>query len=125
MIPQRLRMTACAVTIEFKVEAALVISDFEKEAKHARDVELLVAWDEGTTTSVQFGFADIRHSAYFPDRIFPGVGRYLVDTKTGAQVQILLLKPMIDNLKAGRPPIEAHPPAPAQTTAKRRPKGKK
>src|SRR5271157_2727284 len=112
-----------AQTIEFKVEASVIISDFEREAKAARDVNLLIAWDEGTTHSVQFGFADIGHSIYSPDKIFPGVKRYLNDTKTGAQVQVLLLKPIIENLKGGRPGIEtAATPVQGKATAMRRPK---
>lgn len=88
------------LVLEFKVEAASVIRDFEREEKSARDIHLLIAWKEGTSPSPRFGFADIEHSRYYPTRSFPRAQRYLEDTRTGAQVQVLLLKPIVQEALA-------------------------
>jgi hypothetical protein len=99
-----------ALTVEFKVEAAAVIDDFEKEAKNPKEIQLLIAWREGTTTSEHYGFADIQHSRYAPKKVFPAVQRYLQDTKTGAEVQVLLLQPIVETLRAGKgTPRTDHP----------------
>jgi hypothetical protein len=112
-----------ALTVEFKIDAASVIRDFERETKSAKDIHLLVAWREGTSTSEQFLFADIKHSKHYPGRVFPGVQRYLLDTRTDVHVQVLLLEPFVEALKnpkpAAAPPATA--PAPAKkTTAKKK-----
>lgn len=86
------------LVLEFKVEAASIVRDFEREEKSAREIHLLVAWNEGTSSSARFGFADIDHSRYYPARSFPRVQRYLEDTRTGAQIQVLLLKPIVQEL---------------------------
>ena len=81
--------------VEFKVSASLVIRDLERETKDPRDLKLLIAWDEGSSNSDQFGFADIEHSRYYPDKVYPGVTRYLQNTKSGSQIQVLLLKSLL------------------------------
>ena len=84
--------------VEFKVSASLVIRDLEREAKDPRELKLVIAWDEGSSNSDQFGFADIEHSRYYPNKVYPGVTRYLQNTKSGSQIQVLLLKSLLGNL---------------------------
>ena len=85
--------------VEFKVSASLVIRDLERETKDPRDLKLVIAWDEGSSNSDQFGFADIEHSRYYPDNVYPGVTRYLQNTKSGSQIQVLLLKSVVDEIR--------------------------
>lgn len=85
--------------VEFKVSASLVIRDLERETKDPRDLKLVIAWDEGSSNSDQFGFADIEHSRDYPDKVYPGVTRYLQNTKSGSQIQVLLLKSVVDDIK--------------------------
>ena len=84
---------------EFKVTASFLIRDLERGAKDPRELKLVIAWDEGVSNSDQFGFADIEHSRYYPSSIYPGVTRYLQNTKSGAQIQVLLLKSIIDGIR--------------------------
>ena len=88
--------------IEFKVIASSLIRDLEREAKDPRDLKLVIAWDEGSSNSDQFGFADIEHSRYYPDNVYLGVTRYLQNTKSGAQIQVLLLKSIVEDIKQQR-----------------------
>ena len=88
--------------IDFKVTASSLIRDLERESKDPRELKLVIAWDEGTSNSDQFGFADIVHSGYHPDRIYPGVTRYLQNTKSGAQIQVLLLKSVVDRIRENK-----------------------
>ena len=88
--------------IEFKVIASSLIRDLERETKDPRELKLVIAWDEGSSNSDQFGFADIEHSRYYPERVYPGVTRYLQNTKSGSQIQVLLLKSVVDKLKQER-----------------------
>ena len=83
--------------IEFKITASQLIQDLERENKDPTELKLLIAWDEGSSNSDQFGFADIEHSAYFPERVYNGVTRYIQNTKSGAQIQVLLLKSILEN----------------------------
>ena len=85
--------------VEFKVNASSLIRDFERETKDPRDLKLVIAWEEGSSTSDQFGFADIEHSRYYPDRIYSEVTRYLENTKSGSQIQVLLLKSVVEGLR--------------------------
>ena len=85
--------------VEFKVTASSLIQDLEREAKDPRELKLVIAWEEGSSNSDQFGFADIGHSGYHPNKIYPGVTRYLQNTKSGAQIQVLLLKSVIEDIR--------------------------
>jgi anti-sigma regulatory factor (Ser/Thr protein kinase) len=85
--------------VEFKVIASSLIQDLEREAKNPRELKLVIAWDEGASNSDQFGFADIEHSRYYPDNVYPSVTRYLQDTRSGSQIQVLLLKSVVDNIR--------------------------
>ena len=88
--------------VEFKVKASNVIADLLRGAKKAEDMHLLIAWEEGASSSDQFMFADIEHSRFHPNRKYPKAQKYLRDTKTGAQVQVLLLKDVVNELKQQR-----------------------
>ena len=85
--------------VEFKVTASSLIRDLECRAKDPRELKLVIAWDEGASNSDQFGFADIEHSRYYPDNVYPSVTRYLQDTRSGSQIQVLLLKSVVDNIR--------------------------
>ena len=69
--------------IEFKVLASSLIRDLEREAKDARDLKLVIAWEEGSSNSDQYGFADIEHSRFHPNNVYLGVTRYLQNTRSG------------------------------------------
>ena len=84
--------------VEFKVSASLIIRDLEREAKDPRELKLLIAWDEGSSNSDQFAFADIYNSRYYPDKVYPGVTRYIQNTKSGSQIQVLLLQSLLEDL---------------------------
>ena len=88
--------------IDFKVTASWLIRDLEREAKDPRELKLVIAWNEGTSNSDQFGFADIEHSVYHPDRVYPKVTRYLQNTKSGSQIQVLLLKSVVDSIRENK-----------------------
>ena len=85
--------------VEFKVSASSVIRDLERETKDPRELKLVIAWEEGSSNSDQFGFADIEHSRYYPDKVYLGVTRYLQNTKSGAQIQVLLLESVVEDIK--------------------------
>ena len=85
--------------IEFKVLASSLIRDLEREAKDARELKLVIAWEEGSSNSDQYGFADIEHSRFHPNNVYQGVTRYLQNTRSGSQIQVLLLKSVVENLK--------------------------
>lgn len=85
--------------IEFKVLASMLIRDLEREAKDARELKLVIAWDEGSSNSEQYGFADIEHSRFHPNNVYQGVTRYIQNTRSGSQIQVLLLKSVVEDLK--------------------------
>ena len=85
--------------VEFKVTASSLIQDLEREAKDPRELRLVIAWEEGASNSDQFGFADIEYSRYNPDNVYPSVTRYLQDTRSGSQIQVLLLKSVVDEIR--------------------------
>jgi len=76
------------LVVEFKVIAASIVQDLDRGEKDAKDMHLLIAWEEGQSPLPRFGFADIAHSKYYPKRTFARVQRYLEDTRSGAQVQV-------------------------------------
>jgi hypothetical protein len=67
--------------------------------------------------SEQILFADIKHSKHYPSGVFPGVQRYLVDTRTDVHVQVLLLEPVVESLKNPKPAAAPPAPAPAKKPA--------
>ena len=89
--------------VEFKLVAASIIRDFESEQKDPKEVDLIIAWDEGViTSSARFSFEDIQHSKAYkasPQKVFPNVKRFLSDNKRAIEVQALLLKNVISKLK--------------------------
>ena len=86
--------------IEFKHTASSIIRDFEQEIKYPRDLKLVIAWKEGSSNSNQFHFVDIEHGIHYAqEKVFPKVTRYLKDTRSGSEIQILLLKTVIDNIR--------------------------
>ena len=91
------------LAIEFKVIASSIIRDFEQEIKNPREVKLVIAWEEGSSNSNQFHFVDIEHGThYIQDKVYPKVTRYIKDTRSGSEIQVLLLKSLVDNIRAGK-----------------------
>ena len=85
--------------VEFKVNADMLFKDFADGTKYPRDLKLVIAWEEGSSNSTQFYFENIEDSRYYPNKIYPGTTRYLEDTISGTQIQVLLLKSIIDKIK--------------------------
>jgi hypothetical protein len=86
--------------VEFKVTASSIIRDFEQEIKIPREVKLVIAWDEGSSNSNQFHFVDIEHGIHhLQDKVYPKVTRYLKDTRSGSEIQVLLLKSVVDRIR--------------------------
>ena len=88
--------------VEFKKTAASVISDFARNQKSPGTIDLVVAWDEGVPPVGQFGFDNIESSRAYeasPRRVFPRAQRYIEDMRTGDQVQVLLLQPLLAGIK--------------------------
>ena len=87
-------------TIEFKVTASSLIRDFEQGIKNPSALQLVIAWDEGSSDSNQFHFVDIEHSKHYQeDRVYPEVTRYLQDAETDLQIQVLLLKSVVEDIQ--------------------------
>jgi hypothetical protein len=88
--------------VEFKHTASEIVRDFLAGAKDPADLNLLIAWREGSSPSDHYIFEDIKHSDDFkrnPSRVFAGVERYIEDSRTGNQVQVLLLDKLVKELK--------------------------
>jgi hypothetical protein len=89
--------------VEFKHTAAEVIRDFDRGLKDSQVIDLLIAWTEGASPTPQYIFEDIQHSNHFrrnPKRVLPRVARYILDTRSGAEVQVLLLDRIVEQLRA-------------------------
>lgn len=90
--------------VEFKHTAAKLVGDLDRNQKSANEIQLLIAWQEGTSSSPQYIFEDIENSRVAqrsPKRVFPHVERYLQDTRGGQQVQVLLLDRVVEGIKQG------------------------
>jgi len=88
--------------VEFKVNATDVIRDFERMNKAPRDIHLVIAWDSSDYDSRNYAIYDIDQSQAYrasPKRVFPLVTRYIQDSKSGAEVQLILLKEIIEDIK--------------------------
>jgi len=90
-------------SIEFKLYATEIIRDFERKQKWSKEVKLVIAWDEGSYTSQQYKLYDIEHSSAYkakPSKVFPHGQKYIYDSREGAEVQVLLLQPIVAGLAA-------------------------
>jgi hypothetical protein len=86
--------------VEFKIHAVDAIRDFERSQKFSREIDLLVAWDIGSYESKNYTVYDIDQSeAYKAGLVFPGVSKYIYDSREGSEVQILVLEEIIARLK--------------------------
>lgn len=85
--------------VEFKTEADKLFREFEIGDKNPRELNLVIAWEEGSSSSTQFFFENIEYSRHYPDKVYPGVTRYIEDTLSGVQIQVLLLKSITDNIR--------------------------
>jgi hypothetical protein len=89
--------------IEFKLLVKEVIRDFERDQKDARDIDLVIAWDLGEYERGDYAIYDIDQSSAYqdsPKRVFPRVTKYIYDSRQGSEVQVLLLKEVVAELKA-------------------------
>ena len=89
--------------VEFKLMATEVIRDFDRFQKFAREIDLVIAWDLGDYESRDYAIYDIDQSSAYqasPKRIFPCVTKYIYDSREGSEVQVLLLKEIVAELKA-------------------------
>jgi len=89
-------------TVEFKVHATDVMRDFERKTKYSREIDLLVAWDEGDYNGKYYNIYDIEESNIYdnsPPMIFEGVERFVYDAREGSETQVLLLNSMIEDIK--------------------------
>ena len=89
--------------VEFKLLATEVMRDFERHQKFAREIDLVVAWDVGGYESRDFAVYNIDQSDAYqdsPKRVFPRVTRYIYDSREGSEVQVLVLREVVDELKA-------------------------
>ena len=87
--------------VEFKLEVAGVVRDFESGAKDPQDLHLLIAWTLGSLKTSRFSVEGIEHSKAYsasPKKVFPGVKHFIHDNKTGKELQVLLLKDFIKEL---------------------------
>lgn len=88
--------------VEFKVHAADVITEFERGQKIANEIDLIIAWDEGSNDSSVYKIYDINQSDAYkssPKRVFPNVSKYIYDARSGSEVQIVLLQDISNELK--------------------------
>ena len=85
--------------VEFKVRAGTLLTDFADGTKDPRDLKLVIAWEEGTSSSAQFYFENIEYSNHHANNVYPGVTRYLEDTMSGSEIQVLLLKSVVDRIR--------------------------
>ena len=91
------KMSGWSLTI---LSTSSIIRDFEQEIKIPREVKLVIAWDEGSSNSNQFHFVDIEHGIHhLQDKVYPKVTRYLKDTRSGSEIQVLLLKSVVDRIR--------------------------
>ena len=89
-------------TVEFKYSVYSVIRDFEREIKDPRDIQLVIAWNQGSVSGKNFAIEDIVHSRVYlssPKKIFPSVNYFISDNRTDRQVQLLLLEPLIKSIR--------------------------
>lgn len=81
--------------VEFKLLTASIVRDIESDAKDIGDMHLVVAWDAGAIQGSRFALETIQHSQAFkssPKKVFPGATHFLLDNKSGRELQVLLLK---------------------------------
>ena len=89
--------------IDFKVNAAEVMRDFELRRKLATELNLVIAWNQGDRESRDYAIYDIDQSTAYkasPTRVFPHVSKYIYDAREGAEVQVLLLEEVVAQLRA-------------------------
>ncbi|NEP58321.1 MAG: sensor histidine kinase [Symploca sp. SIO2G7] len=90
-------------TLEFKVQASELIRDFDRGTKDSRDIDLVIAWDEGNYSSKNYAIYDIDQSKAYtasPKRVFPSASKFIYDARHGFEVQVLLLKEIVFKEKA-------------------------
>lgn len=89
--------------VDFKVHAEDIMRDFDKGQKSARELNLVIAWDLREQEYTHYAVYDIDQSAAYkvsPKRVFPHVSKYILDSREGAEVQVLLLEEVVAQLKA-------------------------
>lgn len=90
-------------TVEFKLYASDVMKDFDRAQKFARELDLVIAWDEGAYDSNNYTIYEIDQSEAYknsPSKVFPMVTRYVYDAKEGSEVQVIILKEIIESMES-------------------------
>lgn len=90
-------------TVEFKVRSSEIIRDFDRGTKDSRDVDLVIAWEEGNYNSRNYAIYDIDQSKAYgasPKRVFPKASKFIYDTRQGFEAQILLLSEVVAEIKS-------------------------
>lgn len=97
--------------VEFKLRAASIARDFMREEKDPRKIDLLIAYEAGTVADVdQFQLLPLSSSPTYGDALnkaFPGVTQVMYDARSGAEVQIVLVKDLLDAVFPAPPPAAA------------------
>jgi hypothetical protein len=83
--------------VEFKQSTKGLIDDFENDKKIAKEIHLLVAWENDFDENTGYQVVDIE---YTPDdaRRFFGVKKCLKDKMSGWHIQMLILKDFLQGL---------------------------
>jgi hypothetical protein len=87
--------------MEFKLHASDVMRDFDRYRKDARDIHVVIAWDEGDYQSKTYAIYDIDQSTAYqksPKLVYPSVSKYIYDAKGGHEVQVILLQDVVNKL---------------------------
>ena len=88
--------------IEFKLHARDIIRNFVLQQKDPHEVNLVIAWDEGTYNNPSYDFFEISEShVYEASRksVFPHANWYIEDRHLGYEIQVILLKEIVEKLK--------------------------
>jgi hypothetical protein len=86
--------------VEFKLRGASVARDFDHEEKDIDDIDLVICYEIGESPVDMYQVVDIEDSevAKSPQGAYQGVTHVIFDTLTGKEVQVLALRPVLDEL---------------------------
>lgn len=88
-------------TVEFKLHATDVMKDFEQQQKSSREIDLVIAWDEGSYENANYGFHLISESAAAdrsPSMVYPRASWVIEDRHEGYEVQVILLREIVGEI---------------------------
>ncbi|MFW6116492.1 MAG: hypothetical protein ACOC6F_02080 [bacterium] len=95
------RTDASLRSIEFKLKLRPLIAEFSDYVKDSSDVTLIVIWEDdfsdGDTQHPDFQVIGIEHTAQADQRM-DGVTKILLDARNGKEIQMLVLKEVIEQI---------------------------